>query len=98
MAAQHDHWRNLGKGPDTNPTDKSTAAILDRLKAPRDPSVVEAHAGKKSVNADGVMSPMQHQVPDKNAAANAEFNGSTIGARETTDVARLIGAGVIKGN
>jgi hypothetical protein len=33
-----------------------------------------------------------------NAAANAKFNGSRGGPRETTDPARLIGAGVIKGN
>ncbi len=79
MAVSHDHWRNLGKGPDTNLADKSTGAILKRLKAPRDPSVVTAHAGVASVNTDGGTKPTQPRGDDGNTEVNAAFNQATKG-------------------
>ena len=94
------HWRDLGKSKSIALPDKSTGAILDKLATPRDPKVTMAHAGVASVATDGGIKPRQHDCADcgPNAEANAKFNAGTIGARETTDPAKLIGAGIIKGN
>jgi hypothetical protein len=62
---------------------------------PRNP--VAAHEGVASVSAPGIK-PTQPRLHDGNTAANAKFNAGTVGARETTDPAKLIGAGIIKGN
>jgi hypothetical protein len=78
--------------------DKSTEQIKARLKARRDPSVVTSHAGVASVNTDGGTKPTQPKTDDGNTAVNAAFNAGTVGARETTDPAKLIAAGIIKGN
>ena len=77
--------------------DKSTGNIMKRLKTPRDPQVVAAHAGVASVSTDGGTKPTQPKTDDGNTTVNAKFNAATVGARETTDPARLIGAGIVKG-
>ena len=79
MAAQHDYWRNLKKGADANFADKSTGAILDRLKTPRDPKVVTAHEGVASVSTDGGTKPTMPRTDDGNTEANAKFNQATKG-------------------
>lgn len=81
MAVQHDGWRGLRKGPDVSFADKSTGAILDRLKTPRDPSVVTAHEGVASVNAKGTK-PTMPKSDDGNVEANAVFNQAAQGPRE----------------
>jgi hypothetical protein len=80
--------------------DKSTEAIKRKLRTPQERYPVAAHAGVASVATDGGAKPRAHDCDDcgPNAAANAKFNAGTVGARETTDPAKLIGAGVIKGN
>lgn len=82
MAVQHDGWRGLRKGPDVNFADKSTKAITDRLKAPRDPKVVTAHVGVASVSTDGGTKPTMPKSDDGNVEANAVFNQAAQGPRE----------------
>jgi hypothetical protein len=92
--------RHPATGRFTSGHDRSTKQILEKLATPRDPKVTTAHAGVASVSTDGGAKPRAHDCGDcgPNAAANAKFNAGTVGARETTDPAKLIGAGVIKGN
>ena len=78
MAVRHDHWRNLGRGPSITAPDKSTGAILARLKAPRDPKPITAHAGVASVNASGAQ-PTQPKLDGGNTEANAKFNQAAKG-------------------
>ncbi len=82
MAHQFSHWRNLGRGPDTNPADKSTGAILEKLKTPRDPKVVTAHEGVASVSTDGGTKPTQPKTDGGNTAVNEAFNQATKGPNE----------------
>jgi hypothetical protein len=73
--------------------DKSTEAIKRKLKTPRDPRVVEAHAGVASVNTDGGVKPRQHDCDNcgPNAAANAAFNEATKGPNERPNVVMVGG-------
>lgn len=79
--------------------DRSTEAIKRSLRTSQPRNVTTSHAGVASVGATGAK-PRAHDCDDcgPNAAANAAFNAGTVGARETTDPAKLIGAGIIKGN
>lgn len=97
-SAKGQHWRILGRLDMGVLPDKSTAAILNSLKTPQNRNPVKAHEGIASVSTDGGIKPTQPKLHDGNTAANAKFNAGTVGARETTDPARLIGAGIIKGN
>jgi len=79
--------------------DPSTEGIKDRLHGRQSRKAVQAHAGVQSVGTDAGKKPCAHDCSGPNAAANAAFNAAaTAGPRETTDAARLIGAGIIKGN
>jgi hypothetical protein len=71
--------------------DKSTEAIKRKLKTPRDPRVVEAHAGVASVNTDGGAKPRQPDSVGPNAAANAAFNEATKGPNERPNVVMVGG-------
>jgi len=92
MAHQFNHWRNLGKGPVTNPVglDKSSAQILERLKTPQNRNSVVAHEGVASVGADGIK-PTQPKLDDGNTAANEAFNQATKGPRERGNVVMIPG-------
>jgi hypothetical protein len=78
--------------------DQSSRNILKKLATPRDPKVTTAHAGVQSVSTDGGTKPTQPRTDDGNVKANAKFNAGAVGASETTDPAKLIGAGIVKGN
>jgi hypothetical protein len=54
--------------------DPSTEQIKAKLKAPRKPDVIEAHAGVASVNTDGGKPPTQPKCDGGNCEANADFN------------------------
>lgn len=78
--------------------DRSTEQIKRKLRTPQPRNPVTSHVGVASVGASGTQ-PTQHNCDcGPNAAANAAFNAGTVGTRETTDPAKLIGAGIIKGN
>ena len=96
--ARGQHWRDLGKSKSLDLPDKSTGAILGALKTPQQRYPITSHEGVASVGADGIKPTKHNGDNGPNAAANAEFNAGTVGPRETTDAARLIGAGIIKGN
>jgi hypothetical protein len=69
----------------------------DALHTEQRRTPIVSHEGVASVSASGVK-PTQPKLDDGNRVANAKFNAGTVGARETTDPAKLIGAGIIKGN
>lgn len=80
--------------------DPSTEEIKTALHTAQSRKVVAPHDDQQSVATDTGRKPHAHDCADGgcNQAANAAFNNATQNPRETTDPARLVGAGIVKGN
>jgi hypothetical protein len=81
--------------------DPSTEEIKTKLHTKPSRDVVGAHDGQQSVATDAGRKPTVHDCATDcgpNSAANDEFNDAVKPPRETTNPARLVGAGIVKGN